>query len=505
MLASALAILLAAVAGTPAKLPLRSCVVQSVAARCGTLVVPENRDTGSGRTIALRVVVVPARRKPARADAFTYLAGGPGGAATATTSIVVGIWGGIHEHHDILLVDQRGTGRSHALECPEPTQPADGEDALQRFMSACFSSLDGDPTQYGSAAAADDLDAVRAALGYRQLDVYGVSYGATLAQVYLARHPRAVRTMVLDGGTLLDIPFFSRFAPNGQRALDQVASRCAAVPACARAFPNWPAQLQTLIAAWNAHPQALTRTTTLGGDGLAGVIQSMTLNATSAASIPLVVARAAAGDYAPLAPYAVGGGPMLSIMYWSIWCNERWVGLDAAGPWGTYLDGSAAAALANSRSVCTYFPKHEEPASNVKRVSSKTPLLALVGGADPQDPIGNLEGLRDAMPNSRVVVVPSQGHGVGHVRLPAGCGRALRRPCQRGQARRALRAADHAAPVRGPVGAAAGSPGRRPSWLRRRRPPGRARAVRARPAGSSSPTRCRTTRPPSPGSRRRPS
>ncbi len=413
MLASALAILLAAVAGTPAKLPLRSCVVQSVAARCGTLVVPENRDTGSGRTIALRVVVVPARRKPARADAFTYLAGGPGGAATATTSIVVGIWGGIHEHHDILLVDQRGTGRSHALECPEPTQPADGEDALQRFMSACFSSLDGDPTQYGSAAAADDLDAVRAALGYRQLDVYGVSYGATLAQVYLARHPRAVRTMVLDGGTLLDIPFFSRFAPNGQRALDQVASRCAAVPACARAFPNWtgPApdpdrRLERAPAGVDANDDARRRRT--GGrdpvdDAECDVGRLDTARGRPRRRGRLRTARAVcrrrradAVDHVlvDLVQRALGRAR----------CSRSV---------GTYLDGSATAALANSRSVCTYFPKHEEPASNVKRVSSKTPLLALVGGADPQDPIGNLEGLRDAMPNSRVVVVPSQGHGVG--------------------------------------------------------------------------------------------
>ena len=90
------------------------------------------------------------------------------------------------------------------------------------MINACLASLNGDPTQYGSVLAADDLEAVRAALGYRRLDVYGGSYGATLAQIYLARHPRSVRTVTLDGATLLDVPFFERFATNGQRALDQV-------------------------------------------------------------------------------------------------------------------------------------------------------------------------------------------------------------------------------------------------------------------------------------------
>ena len=414
MLATALALLLSAASTTSPQLPLRPCTVQEVPARCGTLVVPENRDTGEGRKIRLRVVVLPALRKPARPDAFTYLAGGPGGAAASEMTIAVaGIWSRVRERHDIVLVDQRGTGGSHPLACPEPEGTVESPEEIELYVKSCFATLDGDPAQYGSSAAADDLEAVRAALGYRTLNVYGTSYGATLAQVYLARHPSSVRTVVLDGGTLLDIPFYGRFAVNGQRALDQIARRCAAERSCARAFPNWTSQLRSLIAAWNARPKRVTPETTLTGDGLAGVIQSMTLTAAGAASIPLVVSRAAAGKYAPLSRHIAAGGPPLAIMYWSIWCNERWVGLDARGPWGTYLDGSTAGALEFYRSVCAYFPKFVEPASNLQRVRSQVPLLALVGGADPQDPVGNLAGLAAAMPKSRIVVVPAHGHGVG--------------------------------------------------------------------------------------------
>jgi pimeloyl-ACP methyl ester carboxylesterase len=100
-------------------------------------------------------------------------------------------------------------------------------------------------------------------------------------------------------------------------------------------------------------------------------------------------------------------------MFWSIWCNERWVGLDARGPWGTYLDGYVASQLQNYRSVCAYVPDHPEPASNLARVRSNVPALALVGGADPQDPVANIVGLGAAMPRARVVVLPEHGHGVG--------------------------------------------------------------------------------------------
>ena len=78
MLAPALAALLVAAPASPAKLPLRPCVVQGIPTRCGRLVVPEDRTKPSGRSVGLRVVVVPAQVKPARPDAFAYLAGGPG-------------------------------------------------------------------------------------------------------------------------------------------------------------------------------------------------------------------------------------------------------------------------------------------------------------------------------------------------------------------------------------------------------------------------------------------
>jgi pimeloyl-ACP methyl ester carboxylesterase len=187
---------------------LHPCAVDGVHARCGRVDVAVDHVRRDGPKIALRVVVIPALEKPVRRDAFTYLAGGPGGAATDFTSDAAAIWRRINLHHDILLVDQRGTGGSHPLECPGTLLPVTATTtALRPYVAACLRKLHANPLQYGTMAAADDLDAVRRALGYGTLDLYGASYGATLAQAFLIRHPHSVRTIVLDGGTLVSIPF----------------------------------------------------------------------------------------------------------------------------------------------------------------------------------------------------------------------------------------------------------------------------------------------------------
>ncbi len=396
-----------------APLLLRKCTVQGIEARCGSLAVPEDRDRPEGRQIRLRVVVLPSRAEKPLRDAFTYLAGGPGGAATDHVSAAASIWGDVLARRDIVLVDQRGTGGSNPLDCPLPTTPPETDEARRAYVRDCLAGLDADPTRYGTSQAADDLEAARKALGYRSLNVYGTSYGATVAQVFVNRHSRSVRTLVLDGGTLLDIPFYERYAANGAAALEQVRRRCAADRACHSTFPDWSATLLELIERWNETPVQLSRSVRLGGDGLAGVVQSMTLSAHSAASIPLAVSRAAAGDYRTLTRFVGAGGSPRSVTYWTIMCSEPWVGLDARGPWGTYVDGATTAALESFATVCPLLPRATQHASDWRRPTTGAPVLALVGGADPQDPASNLAGIAAAMPRSRVVVVPGHGHAIG--------------------------------------------------------------------------------------------
>jgi pimeloyl-ACP methyl ester carboxylesterase len=344
-------------------------------------VVPEDRAKPNGRTIRLNVVVLPALSKPARTDAFTYLAGGPGEAATEFAASLSQQLGALNMYRDILLVDQRGTGGSNPHS--------------------------GDVTQYGTRMAMDDLDAVRAALGYRQLDVIGSSYGATAAQVYLTLHPTSVRTLILSGGTAIDVPIFGRWAVNAQRALDQLAELCTADPICRKAFPGWERQFGELVKAWNDHP-----VNGMTGDEFASIVHVMLLDLEKAVSIPLLVSRAADGDYGRLEQEASGElDVQLDLMSSSIWCNEPWTGLDATGPWGTDFDSYTTAKIAATRQECSAVPRRAEPRSLwTLPTSSPVPVLALVGGADPQNPVTNLSDLKQHFPDSRTVIFPHIGH-----------------------------------------------------------------------------------------------
>lgn len=398
-----------------AALKLKPCTLQGVQARCGTFVVPENRTKPHGRTISLRVVVLPAWMKPVEKDAVTYLAGGPGGAATEEAAGLSNVFVGLNAHHDVLLVDQRGTGKSNPFSCPTPTTPLTSKAVLRTYTRACLKAFGGDASQYGTRAAMDDLDAVRAALGYEQLDVVGGSYGATAAQVYLKLHPSSVRTVTLEGATAIDVPIFGRWAVNAQRALDQLARRCAAQPACRIAYPNWESQFRRLVKAWDANPATIRKGRTMSGVELASIVHAMLVDGSKAVSIPLVVSRAAAHDYTPL--LQAGNGDMntsLQIMYWSIWCSEPWAGLESRGPWGTAFDSYASAFIAGLRQGCTFMPKRPEPRALWTFPSSQhVPVLAIEGGADPQDPVANLPDLRRNFADSRAVIVPRAGHQFG--------------------------------------------------------------------------------------------
>jgi pimeloyl-ACP methyl ester carboxylesterase len=364
---------------------LHHCTLGEVSARCGTFAVPENSWLPHGRRIDLHVVVIPALRQPARPDAFTYLAGGPGGEATALAPAATSLWPAIHVYHDILLVDQRGT----------------------------LGSRPGNPILYGTMNAVDDLEGMRVALGYRSLDLYGASYGATFAQAFLISHPRSVRTIVLDSGTLVSIPFYSRFAANGERALDAIAARCHDQPACNAAYSGWRVELSGLIRRWNEAPARRPGGGVVTGDQLAGAIQSLTLSAEGAALVPYVVTHAAKGDLAPLAQHLGNGFVTQSAMFWSISCNEPWVGLASRPSGPSYLDGYTRTMLARDRKVCSRLPARPESPALWRLPESGVPVLALVGGADPQDPLGNLTGLRRHFRHAQIVLVPGMSHTVG--------------------------------------------------------------------------------------------
>ncbi|MFI5261433.1 MAG: alpha/beta fold hydrolase [Candidatus Limnocylindrales bacterium] len=412
--------------------PMTLCTVGDVPAICGMLQVPEDPAKPAGRQVGLHVAVVPTLAAVAAPDPLFALAGGPGGAASEQFGWLPGRFADIHATRDIVLVDQRGTGGSNPLTLPNVPDTsglsaAQASAALVAWAKTALAALDADPRTYTSSVAADDLDAVRAALGYDRIDLYGPSYGGTLAQYYLRQFSQHVRVAVLDGSTPLDVPLFERVAPNSQHALDLVLQRCAADAACHAAYPNPAGELAHLLSQL-ARP--ITTNIKDPVTGASAVIDKVTvelgihqalLTSATAALLPQAIHLADTGRWdlvAELMATPSESAPNL-LMAQLIRCSESWARFDPAittnlGAGSYVLDAELDIAQARA-AVCRVLPRGEVPADDAAPVRAAIPVLWVVGDADPQDPPANLAAVPSQLTDSRIVVVPGQGHTVGHL------------------------------------------------------------------------------------------
>ncbi|HEX2211320.1 MAG TPA: alpha/beta fold hydrolase, partial [Longimicrobium sp.] len=213
-------------------------------ARCGVVRVPENREQPGGRMLALNVVVIPARSATPVRQALTGFGGGPGQAATQM-GWLADRFAELRDDRDVLLVDQRGTGRSAPLQCALRDE-ADPQTYLGDFLppdrvARCLEELgrNADLTRYGYVEFAHDMEAVRTALGYGPLDVWGGSYGTRAALVYMRTYPRSVRSALLEGVVPPEFVQPGGYAQAMQAALEGLARDCRADAACNGAFPNF--------------------------------------------------------------------------------------------------------------------------------------------------------------------------------------------------------------------------------------------------------------------------
>lgn len=396
-----------------------------MAAKCGTLTVAENRADPAGRKIDLYVAVMPATEPGTPSEPVFFIAGGPGGSTIADWAEAPNIFVGLTAHHDIVLVDQRGTGRSHPLILP-PQNPGETPAA---YATRALNSIDGDPRYYTTAAAMDDLDAVRQALGYDKIDLYGGSYGATAVQYYMRQHGDRVSAAVLDGGTLVDVPIFELVAPNSQRALDDVLGRCLGDAGCESAYPNVRTEFAAVMARLGKKPVATDVMDPSGqpivvtSDVFASTIHQLLVGSDSG-TIPWLIHTAWSGNLtavaAELSKY-LGNTSQVLVMTVEILCSEAWARNDpeqvkALGA-SSYLLPNQVAFAESYAGACAFAPPGFVLPNDDQSPQTKVPVLLLNGSNDPQDPPTEASRL---MPNSMLVVAPGQGHTVGHIGcLPA--------------------------------------------------------------------------------------
>jgi len=179
--------------------------------------------------------------------------GGPGYPATESRADYLALFKPLMADHDVLIMDNRGTGRSGAIDCRALQT---GDQWTIETVAECGRSLGERAALYGTADAADDLAALLAALDVRTIDLYGDSYGTYFEQVFAIRHPEALRSIVLDGAYPLSGPDYAWYPSYAPAMRDKLNLTCARSPACAALPGSSVEHIEPAVARLRAHPFA---------------------------------------------------------------------------------------------------------------------------------------------------------------------------------------------------------------------------------------------------------
>lgn len=426
-----LLLLLLAGASQAAPVGARRCHLPGVeeTLRCYDLPVPLAAPNGPALT--LHVTVAPAFREAARPDPVFVLAGGPGEAGSDVLPLLATAFRRVRATRDIVFIDQRGTGMSGKLDCPaRPEQETMIEARLDQEMFDCIAAAKQRPDRplsaYTTANAARDIEQVRLALGYGQINVWGGSYGTRLGQVYARAYPASVRTLVLDGVAAPDqiIPAGGR---DSQSALDNLFNTCAKDVECNRAYPGLRAEFGAVSARVDkggvvvamADPRtAQPVKITMSNARYLGTIHSILYSPPDTRRLPFLIHSAYLGHWEPfvarrnLANDFAADGANAILLHLAVVCAEdvprmtpQLLASDAGVLTRTMIERMPAMCKAIDVPPVAW----REPAMIA------APALLFSGALDPVTPPHRAAAAATYMRNARHIVVANAGHGVSQL------------------------------------------------------------------------------------------
>jgi pimeloyl-ACP methyl ester carboxylesterase len=430
---------LAAAEVSPPSLALKPCRLEhparmlAVTAECVTITVAENPDEPAGRKIDLFVARVPAISLNKKPDPLFLIAGGPGTSAVDMYTSSAGPFDRVRRDRDIILLDQRGTGRSHRLDCDYGEQNLyERVDDLEVAESnrKCRDELSrkSDLRMYTTSIAVRDIDTVRQALGYERINLFGNSYGTRVAQHYARRFPKATRTLILDGVVNPEIVLGPAIAIDAESALERILKRCAGDPHCHKAFNDPSADYRALRTQLIAKPVKTMVSDVATGRPidfdftprhLSAVLRFASYNDDQAALLPLSLHLAThEGNFTPLASqFRVFAHSLEAAfaygMHNSVACSEDAPlidssKLDLAALNATHMGAEQVQQLIEA---CKDWPKGVVDEDLHATLKSDAAALLLSGADDPVTPPQYAMLAQRAFADSKHVIIAGHGHG----------------------------------------------------------------------------------------------
>jgi len=440
----------------PCPMQLPAGQIEAETVECGYLLVPLDRADPASDTIRLAIAIFHPSGGAEHPDPIIYLAGGPGGSALEFLFLGFDVAFAplLATGRDLILLDQRGVGLSDpALDCPEVTEL--GRDLLDMEVEGKLLSADeagdlyvekvlacagdlgaiSDLAAYNTPANAADIDDLRLALGYDQVNLWATSYGTRLALGVIRDYPEGLRSVALDAVYPPDVDLYLELPANAARAFDALFAGCAADAACNAAFPDLETVFWDTVDRLNETPASfeimdgLTRErydALMSGDDLVGTLLSFLYHTEVIPSLPQIIYDAAAGNYdlvALIQGSLIAQQGVVSLgMQYSVECNEEhtfsslneYEAVLAGYPQlAGFLENAAVGTLAFE--ICPEWGSGQADPIENEPVASEVPALLLTGEFDPVTPPAWAEHAAETLPNGTAIEYPGVGHGASVV------------------------------------------------------------------------------------------
>ncbi|MEW6990123.1 alpha/beta hydrolase [Colwelliaceae bacterium 6441] len=414
------------------KLSLEDCHVDGIKqqVKCGKLTVPEDYSKPNGESISINFAVLPAIDKSQSKEPLMFLAGGPGQAAVSLAGGLYQAFNEIRKTRDLILVDQRGTGGSHPLQCDDSVDQnvytGLPEDFTPQVVKECLADLKGDLSQYNSENAIRDFDAVRAALGHEKIAIYGGSYGTRAGLVYMRLFPESLTSVVLDSVGPIEVPI-GLFGQSAARSFSMLLENCKKEENCQKAYPALESEFNQVVAQLEKsplkinipHPRFGTQTSLIVNKAKFISTIFMQLYSVEARSlVPLIIHQASLGNFAPFAGLTAAGDSDEAAMYvgltFNIVCNEDIPKMTEA-MFTADADNNFNGNISQMswKMACPLWPQYRPSDAFYQPVTADIPTLIISGELDPVTPPSNGEFSDKSLPNSKHIVMKNSSHTPG--------------------------------------------------------------------------------------------
>jgi pimeloyl-ACP methyl ester carboxylesterase len=409
---------------------------------CGYLHVPEDRNQENSSEIQLHVAIIKSYGDKPVPDPVVVLQGGPGYKALENIDYWLFLFQKVIQTRDVIVFDQRGVGFSTpSLNCPEVETPLneqldtnrtskeDSEIFNQAALTCQERLIDQGITlaAYTSAENAADVNDLRIALGYRQWNLYGSSYGTRLALTVMRDFPNGVRSVVLDSTYPPQANLYTTQAKNGERAMNLIFERCAADLVCSQKFPNLKTIFYDLVDQLDSEPVIITvyhpilpekYDLLINGDRLIYYFFNLLYDSNRISEIPEIIYelhQGRWGNFPNVIKWGVFNSSFFSEgMYLSVQCGEE-VSFTKAKDFDTKSTHTRFSTAMNADGILSlcedWATKPVVPAEN-EPVISDLPTLILSGEFDPITPPAWGQLTAETLSNATFLEFPGISHGV---------------------------------------------------------------------------------------------